>query len=61
MLADIEQVAQGLAAAHGATAEIAIVRGYPVTVNDPDAAAFALDTAGATARRASTPSRCPRR
>ena len=39
VLADIEQVAQGLASAHGATAEISIVRGYPVTVNDPDAAA----------------------
>jgi len=45
VLADIEQVAQGLAAAHGATAEIEVVRGYPVTVNDPDAAAFALATA----------------
>ena len=47
VLADIERVAQGLASAHGATAEISIVRGYPVTVNDPDAAGFALDTAGA--------------
>ena len=45
VLANIEQVAQGLAAAHGATAEVEIVRGYPVTVNDPDAAAFALSTA----------------
>ena len=45
VLADIEQVAQGLAAAHGASAEISIVRGYPVTVNDPEAAAFALRTA----------------
>jgi len=47
VLADIEQVARGLAAAHGASAEISIVRGYPVTVNDVDAARFALDTAGA--------------
>jgi len=47
VLADIEQVARGLASAHGATAEISIVRGYPVTINDPDAAAFALDTASA--------------
>ncbi len=46
VLADIEQVASGLAATHGATAEISIVRGYPVTVNDVDAARFALDTAG---------------
>jgi len=47
VLADIEQVARGVASAHGATAEIEIVRGYPVTVNDVDAAQFALDTAGA--------------
>jgi hippurate hydrolase len=47
VLADIERVAQGLASAHGATAEIAIERGYPVTVNDVDAAQFALDTAAA--------------
>jgi len=47
VLADIEQVARGLASAHGATAEISIVRGYPVTVNDVDAAQFALDTASA--------------
>jgi amidohydrolase len=47
VLADIEQVARGLASAHGASAEISIVRGYPVTVNDVDAARFALDTAGA--------------
>lgn len=46
VLADIEQVARGVASAHGATAEIAIVRGYPVTVNDEDAAQFALATAG---------------
>ena len=37
---------QGIAAAHGATAEVEIARGYPVTVNDDDAAAFALETAG---------------
>ena len=46
VLGDIERVAQGLAAAHGATAEVSIVRGYPVTVNDPDAARFVLDVAG---------------
>jgi hippurate hydrolase len=45
VLGDIERVAQGLAAAHGATAEVSIVRGYPVTVNDPDAARFALGVA----------------
>lgn len=47
VLADIEQVAKGVAAAHGAAAEISIDRGYPVTINDVDAARFALDTAGA--------------
>lgn len=54
VLADIEQVARGVASAHGASAEISIVRGYPVTVNDDDVAQFALDTAGALlgARRA---------
>ena len=38
-------VAEGIAAAHGAEAEVDLVEGYPVTVNDDDAAAFALDTA----------------
>ena len=47
VLADIDRVAQGIAAAHGMTAEVTIQRGYPVTVNDADAAAFALETAGA--------------
>lgn len=47
VLADVEQVARGIAAAHGATAEITVSSGYPVTVNDVDSARFALDTAGA--------------
>ena len=47
VLADVERVARDLASAHGATAEISIVPGYPVTVNDGDAARFALDTASA--------------
>jgi hippurate hydrolase len=45
VLGDVERVAHGLAAAHGATAEVSIVRGYPVTVNDPDVARFALGVA----------------
>ena len=45
VLADVERVARGVAATHGATAEVTIERGYPVTVNDPAAARFALDTA----------------
>ena len=47
VLGHVEQVARGVAAAHGATAEVTIERGYPVTVNDPAAARFALDTATA--------------
>ncbi len=46
VLADIERVAGGVASAHGMTAEVRIDRGYPVTVNDVDAARFVLDTAG---------------
>jgi hippurate hydrolase len=47
VLEDVERVARGIAAAHGATAEVELTRGYPVTVNHGDAAAFALDTARA--------------
>jgi hippurate hydrolase len=36
----VRQVAEGVAAAHGAAAEVAIEPGYPVTVNDADFAAF---------------------
>jgi hippurate hydrolase len=43
---DIERVATGIAAAHGATAEVEIVAGYPVTFNDDAAVRFALETAG---------------
>jgi amidohydrolase len=39
------QVAEGIAAAHGATVKVDIEAGYPVTVNDPDYAAFVLDVA----------------
>ncbi len=42
----IEQVATGIAAAHGCEAEVEIDRGYPVTVNDPDFVAFSLDVLG---------------
>jgi amidohydrolase len=45
VMEDIERVASGIAAAHGATAEVTITHGYPVTVNHDDAAAFALSTA----------------
>ncbi|MGH9274361.1 MAG: M20 metallopeptidase family protein [Acidimicrobiales bacterium] len=43
----IDRLANGIASAHGAVAEVDLVRGYPVTVNDDAAARFALDTAAA--------------
>ena len=47
VLEHIERLANGIASAHGAIADVDLVRGYPVTVNDDDAARFALDTASA--------------
>lgn len=44
---DLERLATGICSAHGATAEVEVWGGYPVTVNDDDAARFALATAGA--------------
>jgi amidohydrolase len=44
---EVRRVAEGVAAAHGAEAEVDLTSGYPVTVNDPDAAEFALETAAA--------------
>jgi hippurate hydrolase len=44
--AGVRRVAEGVAAAHGATAEVDLEAGYPVTVNDPDFSAFVTDTAG---------------
>jgi hippurate hydrolase len=41
----MRRLAEGIAAAHGAAAEVEIIPGYPVTVNDAEFAAFALDTA----------------
>jgi hippurate hydrolase len=38
VLAEIRQVCQGIADAHGCTCEVEIEGGYPVTVNDPDVA-----------------------
>jgi hippurate hydrolase len=40
----IRRVARGVAEAHGLSAEVEFEPGYPVTVNDPDAARLALDT-----------------
>ena len=36
MRANVRRVAEGVAAAHGATAEVDLEPGYPVTVNDAD-------------------------
>jgi amidohydrolase len=41
----IRRVAAGIAAAHGATAEVEVIPGYPVTTNDPDVAALVRQTA----------------
>jgi hippurate hydrolase len=45
VLGEVRRVAEGIASAHGAEAHVELEAGYPVTVNDPDAADFALDTA----------------
>jgi hippurate hydrolase len=45
VLDGVRRVAEGVAAAHGAVAEVELIRGYPVTVNDADFAGFVLDTA----------------
>ncbi|MEM9012274.1 MAG: M20 aminoacylase family protein [Pseudomonadota bacterium] len=41
----VAEIAEGIAAAHGASARVEYDRGYPVTENDPDAVAFAADVA----------------
>jgi amidohydrolase len=43
--AGVRRVAEGIAAAHGATAEVDLEPGYPVTINDPTFTAFVTDTA----------------
>ncbi len=44
--ADLARLAPGIAAAHGMEAEVEIVKGYPVTVNDPQVAQLVLEVAG---------------
>jgi hippurate hydrolase len=44
----IRRVVDGVAAAHDCTAELAVLEGYPVTVNDPRFARFAADVAAST-------------
>jgi len=41
----IPRLAHGIAGAHGATAEVEVIQGYPVTTNDPDFAELARATA----------------
>jgi len=43
--AGVRRVAEGIAAAHDASAEIELEAGYPVTMNDPDFTAFVMETA----------------
>jgi len=43
----IRRVAEGIAAAHDMSAEVNIILGYPVTVNDQPSAEFGLDVAHA--------------
>lgn len=56
----VRRLAEGIAGAHCAEAEVELETGFPVTYNDADAAAFVLDTAGlllgpASARRLPAP------
>jgi amidohydrolase len=43
--AGVRRVAEGIAAAHGATADVDLEAGYPVTINDPAFAGFVMETA----------------
>ena len=43
--AGVRRVAEGIAAAHDATAEVDLEAGYPVTINDPEFTSFVMDTA----------------
>jgi hippurate hydrolase len=43
--AGVRRVAEGIAAAHGATVEVDLEAGYPVTINDATFTAFVMDTA----------------
>ncbi|HRL48453.1 MAG TPA: M20 family metallopeptidase [Propioniciclava sp.] len=45
LIAETRRLADGIAAAHGCTAEVDFQIDYPVTVNDPTEAAFALEVA----------------
>lgn len=51
---NLRRLADGIAAAHGATAELSVVEGYPVTVNDDGWATTALAVAEQTLGTGST-------
>ena len=55
----IGEVATGIAAAHGATASVYYDRNYPITRNDPDAAAFAAEVAGEVVGKPNTSLHAP--
>ncbi|NCO22904.1 MAG: amidohydrolase, partial [Rhodobacterales bacterium] len=42
----MQELVDGTAAAYGVTADLTYEQGYPATINDPDAVAFALEVAG---------------
>ena len=45
VLREARRYAEGIASAHGVDAEVEVEEGYPATINDPEMASFALDTA----------------
>jgi amidohydrolase len=45
VLEGVRRLAEGIATAHGASIELELIPGYPVTVNDPDFAAFVNEVA----------------
>src|SRR5215475_1625298 len=45
VLDGVRRVAEGVASAHGAQADVQLIRGYPVTVNNAEFAGFVLETA----------------
>ena len=54
VLDGLRRLAGGIAAAHGAEAEVEVEQGYPVTVNDDDFATFAEDVARSVVGDAAT-------
>jgi amidohydrolase len=59
LAAEIRAMAEGIAAAHGCTAVIRYDFGYPVLVNDPEAARFAAEVAAGVVGEARVDPACP--